>query len=116
ISEDQLEEARDMAASLGISVEDALARLDYVSADALSSMQASQYGYEFVNLETLEIPRTVIELVPESVARENYVIPLDIEDDTIKVAVSNAMDYEVLDKLRFVLNRDVKDAVASKDA
>ncbi|HET6424890.1 MAG TPA: ATPase, T2SS/T4P/T4SS family [Planctomycetaceae bacterium] len=116
ISEDQLEEARDMAASLGVSVEDALARLDYVSADALSSMQASQYGYEFVSLEGLEIPRTVIELVPESVARENYVIPLDVEDDTIKVAVSNAMDYEVLDKLRFVLNREVKVAVASKEA
>lgn len=116
ISEDQLEEARDMAASLGVSIEDALARLGYVSADELSSMQASQYGYEFVNLESLEIPRTVIELVPESVARENYVIPLDVEDDTIKVAVSNAMDYEVLDKLRFVLNREVKVAVASKEA
>ncbi len=116
ISEDQLEEARDMAASLGVSIEDALARLEYVSTSDLSSMQAAQYGYEFVNLESLEIPRTVIELVPESVARENYVIPLEVEDDVIKVAVSNAMDYEVLDKLRFVLNREVKVAVSSKEA
>ncbi len=116
ISEDQLEEARDMAASLGVSIEDALARLEYVSTSDLSAMQASQYGYEFVNLETIEIPRTVIELVPESVARENYVIPLEVEDDVIKVAVSNAMDYEVLDKLRFVLNREVKVAVSSKEA
>lgn len=116
ISEDQLEEARDLAASVGISIEDALARLEYVTTADLSAMQADQYGYEFVNLETLEIPRTVIELVPESVARENYVIPLEIEDDVIKVAVSNAMDYEVLDKLRFVLNREVKVAVSSKEA
>ncbi|MDX1967415.1 MAG: type II/IV secretion system protein, partial [Planctomycetaceae bacterium] len=116
ISRDQLEEARDLASSLGVSTEDALVRLGYVSAAELTERQASQYGYEFVNLETLEIPRTVIELVPESVARENVVIPLGLDDDVIRVAVSNAMDYEVLDKLRFVLNREIKIAVASKEA
>lgn len=116
ISQDQLEEARDLAASLGISVEDALVRLGYLTADELTQRQASQYGYEFVNLDTIEVPRTVIELVPESVARENVVIPLGIDDDSIRVAVSNAMDYEVLDKLRFILNRDIKIAVSSKEA
>jgi type IV pilus assembly protein PilB len=116
ISADQLEEARDLAASLGVSVEDALVRLGYVSAAELTERQASQYGYEFVDLEAIEIPRTVIELIPESVARENFVIPLGLEEETIRVAVSNAMDYEVLDKLRFVLNRDVQIAVASKEA
>ncbi|MDZ4689034.1 MAG: ATPase, T2SS/T4P/T4SS family [Planctomycetaceae bacterium] len=115
ISSDQLEEARDLAASLGVSVEDALVRLGYMTAAELTQRQASQYGYEFVNLATLEIPRTVIELIPESVARENFVIPLGLEEETIRVAVSNAMDYEVLDKLRFVLNREVTIAVASKE-
>lgn len=116
ISHDQLEEARDLASSLGVSVEDALVRLGYVSASELSERQASQYGYDFVDLENLEIPRTVIELVPESVARENVVLPLSVEDDVIRVAISNAMDYEVLDKLRFVLNRDIQLAVASKES
>jgi type IV pilus assembly protein PilB len=116
ISDDQLEEAKDLAASLGVSVEDALVRLGYATAADLSSRQASQYGYDFVDLDTLEIPRTVIEFVPESVARENFVIPLAVEDDSIRVAVSNAMDYEVLDKLRFVLNKDVQVAVASKES
>ncbi len=116
ISEDQLDEAKDLAARLGVNVEDALARLGYVSATDLTSMQASEYGYEFVDLETLEIPRHVIELVPESVARENIVIPLEVNEDTIKVALANAMDMDVLDKLRFVLNREIEVAVASKEA
>ncbi|MFO0919069.1 MAG: hypothetical protein U0872_12230 [Planctomycetaceae bacterium] len=38
-------------------------------------MQAEQYGFDFVNLENLEIPGAVISLVPESVARENVVLP-----------------------------------------
>jgi type IV pilus assembly protein PilB len=116
ISGDQLEEAKDLAASLGVSVEDALVRLGYLTAAELTERQASQYGYEFVKLETMEIPRSVVELIPESVARENVVIALALDEDAIQVAVSNAMDYEVLDKLRFVLNREVKVAVASKEA
>lgn len=116
ISRDQLDEARDLASSLGVSVEDALGRLGYVNPNELTQRQAAQYGYEFVNLETLEIPRSVVELIPESVARENFVIALGMEDDAIKVAVSNALDYEVLDKLRFVLNREIKVAVASKES
>lgn len=116
ISSDQLEEAKDLAASLGVSVEDALVRLGYMSAAELTQRQAAQYGYEFVNLDTMEIPRSVVELIPESVARENFVIALGMEDDVIKVAVSNAMDYEVLDKLRFVLNREIKVAVASRES
>ena len=116
ISEDQLDEAKDLAASLGVSVEDALVRLGYLSAAELTQRQASQYGYEFVNLETMEIPRSVVELIPESVARENVVIALALDDEAIKVALSNAMDFEVLDKLRFVLNREVKVAVASKES
>jgi type IV pilus assembly protein PilB len=116
ISADQLDEAKDLAASLGVSVEDGLVRLGYVTAAEITQRQASQYGYEFVNLETLEIPRSIVEMIPESVARENNVIALGLDDDAIKVAVSNAMDYEVLDKLRFVLNREVKVAVASKES
>jgi type IV pilus assembly protein PilB len=116
ISEDQLEEAKDLAASLGVSVEDALVRLGYLTAAELTQRQASQYGYEFVNLETMEIPRSVVELIPESVARENCVLALGLDDDAIQVAISNAMDYEVLDKLRFVLNREVKVSVASKES
>jgi len=116
ISADQLDEAKDLAASLGVSVEDGLVRLGYLTAAEITQRQAAQYGYEFVNLETMEIPRSVVEMIPESVARENSVIALGLDDDAIRVAVSNAMDFEVLDKLRFVLNREVKVAVASKES
>ncbi|MBC8114073.1 MAG: type II/IV secretion system protein, partial [Candidatus Saccharimonas sp.] len=75
ISRDQLHEAEELSSSLGTTVDDALVRLGYVSAGELGQLQASQYGYDFVNLEAMEIPQSVIALIPESVARENVVIP-----------------------------------------
>ncbi len=75
ISTDQLAEAEDMAANMGIGVPDALVRLGYVSGGIVGKAQAEAYGYDFINLDGREISPTVIELVPESVARENMVIP-----------------------------------------
>jgi type IV pilus assembly protein PilB len=116
ISTDQLAEAEDMAANMGIGVPDALVRLGYVSGIVVARAQAEAYGYDFINLDGREISPTVIELVPESVARENMVIPLSLEDESLLVAVSDPMAVEVLDKLRFILNRDIKVAIAPVDA
>jgi len=116
ISMDQLTEAEELANNLGITIDEALSRLGYVDEQDLSNLQASQYGFEFVDLENLDIPSSVIALVPESVARENIVLPLEVNEDRIRVALANALDLEVLDKLRFILNREIDPVVASKDA
>jgi type IV pilus assembly protein PilB len=116
ISPDQLAEADDVAASAGITTEQALIKLEYVSPGEIGRLQAAHYGFDFIELDGREIPPSVIELVPESVARENIVIPLALEDEALVVAISDPSKYEVLDKLRFILNRDVKPVMASQDA
>jgi type IV pilus assembly protein PilB len=116
ISRDQLQEAEELSSSLGTTIDDALVRLGYVSAGELGQLQASQYGYDFVNLEAMEIPQSVIALIPESVARENVVIPVTLVDERLRVAMSNALDLDVIDKLRFMVNREIDPVVAPKEA
>lgn len=116
ISEDQLAEAEGMAASLGIRIEDALVRLDYVDASEVSSAQAAEFGYDAIDLGALEIPQAVVGLVPESVARENVVLPLRMDGESLVVAINDPMKFEVIDKLRFILNREIKCEVAPNDA
>ena len=116
ISKEQLREAEDLARSLGITVDDALIRMGYISAGEIGQLQASQFGYEFVDLGAMEIPQSVIALIPESVARENVVIPIAMVDERLRVAMSNALDLDVIDKLRFMTNRDVDPVVAPKEA
>jgi type IV pilus assembly protein PilB len=116
ISADQLGEAKDLASSLGIKVEDALLKLEYVTSDQIGRAQAAQFGYEYVNLDTVDISSGAIALVPESVARENLVIPLSVDEGGLMVAISDPMAFEVLDKLRFILNREIRVALAPKEA
>jgi type IV pilus assembly protein PilB len=116
ISKDQLGEAEDLAASLGITVEDSLVRLGYISDAEMSQMRATEYGYDVVDIAAMEIPQSVISLIPESVARENIVIPLAMVDERLRVAMSNAMDLDVIDKLRFMTNREIEPVGASKES
>lgn len=116
IGPSQLEEARNHAASLGIAVEDALVQLGYISGADLGKAQAAQFNYDFVDLEGMQIPNSVIEKVPESMARENIVIPVDVLGETVVVAMHNPNNIEVLDKLRFMLNTDINVVMAQVEA
>jgi type IV pilus assembly protein PilB len=116
IGESQLEEARNMAANLGIPAEDALVRLGYISAADLGQAQASEFGYEYIELEGRQIPNAVIELVTESMARENIVIPIESDGDSVVIAMHNPNNIEVIDKLRFVLNREIRSVMAPMES
>jgi type IV pilus assembly protein PilB len=100
----------------GVPLEEALAKLGYASVDDVMKAKAEQHGMPFVELREIEIPPTVIELVPESLARENIVMPLAQESGTIKVIMHNPMDFDAIEKLRFVLNREIEVALAPKEA
>src|SRR5271166_3815213 len=113
VGPDQLNEAHRMQSS---TVEDALIKLGYADADDITKAKAEQHGLPFVELREIEIPASVIELVPESLARENVVMPLSQGAGAIRVIMHDPMDFETIDKLRFVLNREIEVSLAPKEA
>ncbi|MFL5339511.1 MAG: hypothetical protein ACJ8F7_05020 [Gemmataceae bacterium] len=58
------------------------------------------------------IPRAVIELVPESLARENGVLPVGLEGDTLLLAMPEPVDLDLAMKLAFVLDCPVSPIAA----
>ena len=76
---------------------------------------AEEYGLVYVNLAEVTIPPSVIELVPESVARENAVLPLSEGEGRLTVILSDPMEMDTIDKLRFILNRQIDLALAPRE-
>jgi type IV pilus assembly protein PilB len=116
ISIDQLAEAKQMSKAEGIKLVDALIRLGYATGDDVAQAMAEQHGLEYVDLDEVSIPPSVLELVPESVARENAILPLAESDGELKVVVDDPEDYETLDKLRFILNRQIARVLAPRES
>lgn len=50
----------------------------------------------------------VCALVPESICRENIVLPLKLDGRTLHVATTNASNILLRDKLSFTLNKDIR--------
>jgi hypothetical protein len=65
-------------------------------------------GRSTVAAADLNPPRAVLELVPESVARENLVFPLSLDGETLTCAAADASNLLIQDKLSFILNKRVR--------
>jgi type IV pilus assembly protein PilB len=115
ISPDQLAEAENLASSTGIKLQDAFVKLQTLSAQEVMGAVAEHHGVDFVDLTNLEIPKPVIELVPESVARENVVLPLVLEGNVLKIITADPANYDTIQKLQFILNKEIVPVLAVQE-
>jgi len=116
ISPEQLAEAQQLASEQKKTVAECLVHLDYATGEDVVQAMAEHLGMRYVDLTGVTIPESIIELVPEAVARENSVIPVADEDNVLTVVVSDPFDMETIEKLRFILNRRIETALAPKEA
>ncbi|MBI1831317.1 MAG: Flp pilus assembly complex ATPase component TadA [Planctomycetes bacterium] len=112
---DQIEEAKLLQQQTGAKLQDAIVKLGYATQDDIMAAIAEQSGLKSIDLTDMTIPPTIIEMVPESVARENVVIPLSNEGGMLQIVMSDPSDYETVTKLQFILNKDIQPVLAPKE-
>jgi type IV pilus assembly protein PilB len=115
LSSDQLEEARSLGQQSGTKIQDALVRLGYATPEQVMNAVAEFHGLQYVDLTEVTIPSSVIELVPESVARENIILPMSQENGMLRIIMSDPSDYETQQKLQFILNKDIQPVLAPRE-
>src|SRR5437016_2637862 len=81
----------------------------------VQSAIAEFHCLQFVNLAEVTIPASVIELVPESVARENVVLPMSQDNGALKIIMSDPTDFDTVQKLQFILNKDIQPVLAPRE-
>lgn len=117
LSEEQLREVEAILDQTGASLLDTLVRLGY--ADRLDNIKpvllAEALGVPFIDVSQLTVPLAVIELVPESVARENVILPLAVDADGLRIAMADPTDVAVIQKLEFILNKPIRTALADRE-
>src|SRR5207248_10562487 len=115
LSPDQLDEARGLERQAGMKLSDAIVKLGYATPDQVMSAVAEHHGLQFVDLTEVTIPPAVIELVPESVARENVVLPMSQDNGALKIIMSDPTDFDTVQKLQFILNKDIQPVLAPRE-
>ena len=81
----------------------------------ISKALALQFDMQYVDLDIGTINPQVMEMMPEAMMREYQIIPLDYSEGRLKVAITDPLDLESVDAIRFRLNMDVDCVLASRE-
>ncbi|MBM4012760.1 MAG: type II/IV secretion system protein [Planctomycetes bacterium] len=115
VSAEQLAEAMRIAGSSGKKVQDEVVRLGYAPAEKVMKALARANRLKFVNLADIAVPDEIIQLLPESVARENTIFPLAESGSVLRIATCDPSDMDAQEKLRFILNREIEMTLAVRE-
>lgn len=112
---EQIEEARAMAGEHHGSLLDVLIERGVLSKMEVLKTVAMQFGMDVVVLADHDISLEIIKQVPAAIARRYKVIPLFETEGALTVAISDPVNIEVLDSLRYILKRNVEGVVAADE-
>jgi type IV pilus assembly protein PilB len=112
VDEEQVLELEEEYKRTGRQFRDILIDYEIIDIDQLLELIASHVGTEVINIAEVEIDRDIIKLITQDYARMYGVIPFEVDENLVKVACSNPLDYKVGDELSFLLEKDVMVYVA----
>jgi type IV pilus assembly protein PilB len=85
-----------------------LVREGVISETDVSRTLAAQAHMDWVDLSERQIPQDVISQIRPEDARRFKVVPVDVTDNSLVVAVSDPLDIETMDSLSFLLQREIE--------
>jgi type IV pilus assembly protein PilB len=85
-----------------------------VSPENVARALAEQFDMRFVDLESVEFSPSVLQVVPDRLAKERKAIPLTLTGRVLAVAIADPLDLELVDTLRFTTGLQIEAVLASR--
>ncbi|MHC5059557.1 MAG: GspE/PulE family protein [Planctomycetota bacterium] len=82
--------------------------MDLINEEDLSRKIAEQFSLEYIDLDEYEIPQSSKNLIPEELMKKHLILPLDMDNGRLKLIISDPLDLDTLDLLRFRLNAELE--------
>lgn len=97
------------------SIVEALVTNGFVSMDDVARTAAVNASMEYVDLDAVNLTPELLEMIKEEDARRFSAVPVGFDDNRLIVAISNPLDFEVIDSLPHVLSFEAELVCASPD-
>ncbi len=99
IEQQQLNQALEESKKPGKRLGEILTEQEVISSETIATVLSFQLNIPIVDLRQYKVQPEAIQLVPEHIAREKQVIPLNVENSTLRVAMETPEDLEAIDLL-----------------
>ncbi|MEK6677641.1 MAG: GspE/PulE family protein [Planctomycetota bacterium] len=113
VNQPAVEESVKYAIQHGKRVGEALVELGLCTEDDVTKALASQFGLEYLDLDKHSMSKEVLDLIPAKLIEEHQVLPLEDNGARLKIIITDPLDLETLDLLRFRLNKEIVPSLAA---
>jgi len=110
----EVAKALEHAKTKGLRIGEAMVDLKLCNESNVYKALAQQQNMEYVDLDKDGISPNAVNLVPDDIMKKYMVIPLSMEGGKLRLAIHDPLDLELLDILRFRLNKEVRTVLAPK--
>jgi len=114
ITPEQLKKASDEQKLKGGRLESTLVRMGYIKEDELLSFLSAQYRVPSVKISKMEINPNVIKLIPSSISKKYFIIPINRVGPKLTLAMADPSNIVVIDEIKFMTGFNVEPVVASE--
>ena len=115
ITDKQLNDALEVHRATGSPLGRVLVDLGYATQGAILSVMAKRIGIEFIDFSERKPEPIAISLVTRELATRYTLMPVELRDEVLVVAMADPQNVLALDDLRIITGRDIKPAISTKD-
>ncbi len=112
LSANGLADALEYAKNQGKRIGEALIELEMCSEDDVYKALATQFDMPYVDLTADVVDKSALELIPHDLIRRHMVLPIAKEGNRVRVVITDPLDLDTIDMLRFRLNTDIQTSLA----
>jgi len=91
-----------------------LQRLGYVTEQDVARMLGRQMSVSYCDLSSKTIPPEIFAKIPEWLSRKCLVVPVEMKNEEVTVAMADPKNYESINDLRFYVGMAIKPVIATR--
>ncbi|MDF2670150.1 MAG: type secretion system protein, partial [Paenibacillus sp.] len=115
ISEEQLQNALREQKETSMRLGELLITRNYITEQQMIEVLEFQLGIPHVELYRQNIETKVINLIPQKLAEQHQVLPIQVDGSKLVIAMADPLDYYAIDELRMATGLRIQPVIASKD-
>ncbi len=108
ITQEHLDQAMKVQQAKGGLLGQILVSLGFTSEEAIAQALTTQYGFPYLPLKNYSIDSDFLTLVPENVARQYCLVPVDKIGDTLAVAMADPLNSSAVEDIEMLSHCSVQ--------
>jgi type IV pilus assembly protein PilB len=115
VSKEDADRAAEFGLGNGKRIGHALIELELSDEENVTRALAAQHGLPFVEVNKTTVPIAALGLIPEKLIKQHEILPMGASNGRMKVIISDPLDLDTLDMLRFRLGvSEIEPALAPR--